>query len=389
MRFPQDVPVLTDGTVTLRPHRGTDAQGAWEQARDPESRRWTTVPWDYTLDDARRFVQDVMPGGWRTGQEWGFAVEVADPAGEARYAGTVSLRDHGEGRAEIAYGAHPAVRGTGTMERALRLLLAWGYEDQGLRTVVWWAHRGNWPSRRLAWRLGFHVEGCVRQWLVQRGELRDAWVGTLLAGDPRHPAAPWHVPPRLAGERVALRPLREDDVGRIVEGCRDAEVRRWLGVLPHPYGEAEARTFLAEAEERHADATAVTWAMTEPTAGGRGGDLVGVVNVFDLHRSRGGELGYWMGPWLRGRGATTEACRLVVRHALTPAADGGLGVARVHGRAAVDNAASRRVLAGAGLTELGRERGTVRVLSGGAVVAADAAVYEVLREDLRETPAPR
>src|SRR4051812_34973502 len=164
-----DVPTLTDGVVTLRRHREADVDAVVEQSRDPLSRRWTKVPHPYGRDDARRFVRDVMPGGWAADQEWAFAVEAVDD-GAARYAGTVSLRSEGEGRAEIAYGSHPWARGHGIMERALRLLLAWGFSPvqeggRGLDTVIWWAEVGNWSSRRLAWKVGFPCDGTVRRWL--------------------------------------------------------------------------------------------------------------------------------------------------------------------------------------------------------------------------------
>ena len=84
------------------------------------------------------------------------------------------------------------------MERALRLLLDWGFTERGFETVIWWAHRGNWASRKVAWRLGFTIEGSARQWLTQRGELRDAWVGTLLATDALQPRTPWLDAPRIA-----------------------------------------------------------------------------------------------------------------------------------------------------------------------------------------------
>src|SRR4051794_20130786 len=153
------VPMLTEGGVTLRRHREEDVDAVVEQSRDALSRRWTKVPDPYGREDARRFVRDVMPGGWASDQEWGFAVEASD-GGVTRYAGTVSLRSEGEGRAEIAYASHPWARGRGTMERALQLLLAWGFSptrDGGreLDTVIWWAEVGNWASRRLAWKVGF------------------------------------------------------------------------------------------------------------------------------------------------------------------------------------------------------------------------------------------
>ena len=61
MRFPQDVPTLTDGVVTIRAHRPDDAPAVLEQCLDPVSRQWTTVPLDYTRADADRFVRDVAP----------------------------------------------------------------------------------------------------------------------------------------------------------------------------------------------------------------------------------------------------------------------------------------------------------------------------------------
>jgi RimJ/RimL family protein N-acetyltransferase len=379
MRFPQDVPTLVDdhptAPVRLRAHRTTDAPGSLEQCLDPLSREWTTVPLDYTLDDAKRFVGHAMPGGWLDGSEWGFAVEAVDDSGSPRYAGTVSLRNEGDARAEIAYGSHPWVRGRGVMERALRLLLEWGFAERGLETVIWWANKGNWASRKLAWRLGFSVEGAPRHWLPQRGRLLDSWVGTLLAGDKRVPTTPWLVPPHVIGSRVVLRRLRPADARRIVEGCLDPVTAHWLGQLPQPYELSDAEWFLDDVEERHATGRAVTWAMASPDDD----RLVGIANLFDIQAGVGAEVGYWVHPEVRGRGVATEACRLSLRHAFVPEDDGGLGLQRVRATAAVDNVASRTVLERSGLTLQGRERRVIRLGGGGR---ADAAVYDVLPSEL-------
>ena len=97
------------------------------------------------------------------------------------------------------------------MEHALRMLLDWGFREKDLATVIWLANVGNWASRRLAWKLGFSFEGTLRQWLPHRGELRDAWAGTLLAGDPREPQGRWIDDAVLDGPGVRLRPFREED----------------------------------------------------------------------------------------------------------------------------------------------------------------------------------
>jgi RimJ/RimL family protein N-acetyltransferase len=361
-------PTLTDGAVTLRAHREDDAQGAWEQCQDPLSQQWTTVPLPYSLDDGRRFVTELMPQGWKDGSTWGFAVEV-----DERYAGTVELRDEGEGRLEVAYGSHPSVRGSGAMERALRLLVDWGFEDRRAQVIVWRANKGNWPSRKLAWRLGFTIEGTVRAALPHRGELRDAWVGTLLATDDRRPKGRWLDVPVLEADGVRLRPWRDSDVPRIVEACSDERTQHWLGQMPSPYSESDARAWLEHLSENRATGQSVCWAVVEPE---RDDVALAAINYFDLVPEVECEVGYWAHPDARGRGVMTRAMREVVRHAFED-----VGVRRVTAGAAADNAASRHVIEANGLRTWGTERlGTV-VRSG----RADLVWYDVLVEEWRDT----
>ncbi|HEU4566927.1 MAG TPA: GNAT family N-acetyltransferase [Marmoricola sp.] len=368
------VPTLTDGVVTLRAHVEDDIPGALEQCQDPLSQQWTTVPVPYTLDHAKQFVRHAMPGGWVTDQEWAFAIEAVDPSGEPRFGGTVSLRNEAEGRAEIAYGSHPWIRGRGYVERALRLLLDWGFGDRGLHTVIWWANQGNWASRKVAWRLGFSFDGTVRRWLPQRGELLDAWVGTLLRGDELAPRNAWLEVPRILGERVVLRAHRPDDADRVVEACTDERTIQWLGQLPQPYTRETAEEFLRNRPEGMARGTDLHWAIAEP-----GTDLLlGVVSLMHIGNGRNdqmAEVGYWAHPGARGRGVMTEAVRLAARHAFVDEEDGGLGLHRLTGFAAVDNTASRHVLEAAGFTQFGTERQAILVRDGWH----DCAGYDLLR----------
>ena len=358
-------PTLTDGTVTLRAHRPEDAKGSWEQCQDPLSQRWTTVPVPYEMSDAERFVSHVMPNGWEQGTTWGFAIEA-----EGRYAGTVELRPEGHGRAEIAYGSHPWVRGTGYVERALRLLLEWGFAEHDLRMVIWWANKGNWASRKVAWRLGFSFEGTVRQWLPQRGQLRDGWVGTLLADDPREPQSPWLVAPVLDAGPARLRPWRAEDAVRVVEACRDERTQHWLGRLPSPYTIADAEAYLQDRAEVLATGSAVGWAVADPDRD----ELLASVALFDLQQGRQAEVGYWTHPDARGRGVMTAAVAAAVRHAF-----GELGLHRLTAFAATDNLASRHVIEANGFRLVGVERQAVRIRTG----YADHAAYELLSEDPR------
>ncbi|MCW2858038.1 MAG: putative GCN5-related N-acetyltransferase [Marmoricola sp.] len=370
----QVVPTLSDGVVTLRAHRDDDIPGCLDQSIDPLSRRWTRVPDPYTLEDAQRFVRHAMPGGWATDQEWGFAVEARDPDGVARYAGTVSLRNEGSGRAEIAYGAHPWARGHGILERALRLLLEWGFTELHLDCVIWWAEEGNWASRKLAWRLGFPCDGTVRRWMDHRDGLADAWVGSLLRDDVRQPRNAWYDVPRIVGTGLVLRRHQDSDAPRVQEACTDERSVYWLGLLPHPYTFADAQTFLRTRSDSMARATGVHWVIADPDSD----DLLGVVSVMDIGSHTGPEIGYWAHPDARGRGVMSEAVRLVVRHCFIDAEDGGLGLDKVRLVSAIDNAASRRVAEANGFREVGTERGGTICRDG----RHDAMIYDLVPGDL-------
>lgn len=364
-------PTLTDGVVTLRAHTDDDVEAVVEQCRDPLSVEWTTVPLEYSREDAKRFVREAMPGGWASDQEWGFAVEH-----EGRFAGTVSLRNEGDRRAEIAFGSHPAARGTGAMERAVRLLLEWGFSEQGraLETVVWYAYPGNWPSRRLAWTVGFSFDGTLRGWIDHRGELRDAWTGTLRADDARAPRSRWLDVPRIEGGQVRLRMHRPDDLDRMHEGATDPRTVYWLGRMPHPYSREQAADFLLHRSGGMAAGTDLHWMLADPVSDA----LLGTVSL--MHLAEGmAEVGYWAHPDARGRGVMTEAVRLACRHAVIHPDDGGLGLHRLHATVAVDNLASRHVLEECGFRLVGTERRSVLVRDG----MHDGAAYELLAEDLQ------
>jgi RimJ/RimL family protein N-acetyltransferase len=350
--FPGCVPRLTDGVVTLRAHQEADVQALYEQAVDSVMLRWTTVPDPSTLETAREFATEIIPDGWNEGREWAFAVEAPDEDGSPRLVGTVSLRNERHCRAEVAYGAHPWARGRGYVARALELLLEWGFREQGLRTVIWWANKGNWASRKLAWRLGFSFDGTVREWLPQRGALHDGWVGALTADEPRQPRGRWYDVPRITGRSVVLREHRDTDAPRMVEACSDERTAFWLPDLPSPYTLDDARTFMESRRELRATGRGVPWVVADPATD----ELLGNISVFDIDRHGDAEIGYWAHPDARGRGVMGEACGLVVRHAFVPEEDGGLGLRRLHVIASEGNTASRRVLESNGFVEVGRLR---------------------------------
>ena len=362
MSAPLVAPTLTDGVVTLRAHRADDVPRLVEQCRDPEMIAWTQVPVPYDEAEAATFAGELVPQWWAEGTDWSFAVEV-----EGRFGGTVSLRDEGSGRFEVAFGAHPDVRGTGALERAVRLLLGWGFAEQGAQTVVWRALTGNWASRRLAWRLGFGAPVEVRGLLPHRATLRDAWVATLLAGDEQRPTQAWLDNPVVESEGLRLRPFTAADVPRVVEGLGDAQTQHWLAFLPREPGEPEGRAYVDQVTDRLASGHTLTWAV----AAGDDDRLLGVVGIYRIKEEP--ELGYWAHPQARGQGVVTRACRAAVGHAFDE-----LGLPRLAAHVAVPNHPSRGVLDALGFQPTGVRRRAVRTGDGRAVDVAD---YDLLASE--------
>ncbi|WP_147796569.1 GNAT family N-acetyltransferase [Cellulomonas sp. Y8] len=180
---------LTDGVVVLRAPGPADVDRIDALCQDRAIQEWTTVPSPYTREDAQSFVTGYVADGWARGTTLNWAVR---DAADDTLLGMVGLGMEGTGSAEIGYWLAPEARGRGLMSRSVELVLDAAFGRLGLVRVFWRAFVGNGPSRAVAERAGFRVEGELRLGAVQRGVRRDDWVGSLLATDAR---------PRRVGER--------------------------------------------------------------------------------------------------------------------------------------------------------------------------------------------
>lgn len=350
--FPDDVPTLTDGEVTLRAHRLSDVDQVVEQCIDPWSIRWTTVPTPYTRDMAVEFVTKSAEEGWTTRADMMFAIETEHPDGVRRFSGTCSLRTMGEGIVEVAFGLHPAARGRGACTRAVTLLLDWGFAQGDIDVVVWYAYVGNWGSRRVAWATGFTFTGTVDRLLSQRGTRLDSWFGSLRKGDSREPKNAWHIPPVLANDRLRLRPLRETDADRMGEMLTDERTQKFVG--RYLAGDQVcASTKILRQLDRNARGEAYNWCIADRETD----QLIGHIHLWDLGGldPTSAQLGYGVHPSARGRGVLTEALGLVVDWAFLPVTDGGPGLRRLSLGTAAGNTASRHAAEKAGFTHVATE----------------------------------
>ena len=138
--------------------------------------------------------------------------------------------------------------------------------------------------------------------------------------------------------------------------------------MPHPYGEREARQFIAST--RNGVRAGCTYAVS--LAGN--GAFVGCAGLDATQR--GLELGYWIGEPYWGRGYATEAA-----HALVDLAFRATLIDRLHVSCRVINSASRRVIHKCGFQYSGQ--GTLESVYAGRVpterYALDRATWVSLR----------
>jgi ribosomal-protein-alanine N-acetyltransferase len=358
-------PVRADGVVTLRPFRPDDVDGLVTMARDPVTVRYASgVPHPYEQHHAEEWV--AQPGADRpTLACW--AIEV-----DGRFAGSLDLREHPP---EIGYALAPWARGRGHMARAVRLATRWAFTDAGLPIVHWRTQAGNLASWRVAHACGFTFHGEVPLSIPHRGALCDAWHASLRATDDGRPRTTWWPTPVLEDDRVRLRPATDTDVRRIAAACSDPRTRYWLPDLPDPYTEDHARSFIRGAALEASLGQRLGWVVADP-ADDRLLARVSVFRLADPMNPTGGEIGYWTHPDARGRGVMGAAVQLVVAHAFTPVADGGLGRHRLQIGSSWGNAASRHVAERAGFTLVGHFHADGVV---GRGELDDGAWYELLR----------
>jgi RimJ/RimL family protein N-acetyltransferase len=150
--------------------------------------------------------------------------------------------------------------------------------------------------------------------------------------------------PELADEEIRLREPTVADVPAMTEACQDRLIQRYT-LVPVPYGEDDARTFLAGMPAAREAGEALSLAVSARDGDGLLG-MVGVQRFQWQHRSA--DIGYWIVPAARGRGIATRAVVLLSRWALRE-----LGLARLQLDADVENPASHRVAERAGFVREG------------------------------------
>lgn len=365
---------ISAGRLHLRPWTAYDESAVLEACSDPEIQRWTPLPSPYTREDARAWLTATVPAGWESGTTASFAVVDATSGDVLASAGLHRIAD---GSAEVGYWCAPAARGADVMTEAVGAVCRWAFAELGLQRVEWVAGVGNWPSRAVAEKCGFRIEGVIRDGILQRGTRMDGWLGALLATDEVVDRRALPSPPVLSDGVVTLRGWTLADAAECARACNDPLTAQWLPV-PKPYSLADAQSYIgAFIAGAWADGTAAELAVTDAATG----ELLGAMGLKLGGRKLGyGEVGYWTAPWARGRGVAGRGAALSARWGLE-----ALGLSRVELLADVDNLASQRAAEKAGFVREGVARQSRPDRDG---VARDMVVFSLLAGEGAAATAP-
>ncbi len=174
--------VLSDGPVTLRPYRPSDAAqwsavrlanrdwlapwepgpvGSWEEVNSPEAFRWV-------YKDLQRSIRD--------GTGMPFAVVLRDEHGDERYVGHIALGDISRRAFSSAYAGYwvdSAYAGRGIVPTALALLVDHAFGPCRLHRVEVNIRPENHASRRVVEKLRFRREAYHERYMYIDGAWRD------------------------------------------------------------------------------------------------------------------------------------------------------------------------------------------------------------------------
>ncbi|MEU9402396.1 GNAT family protein [Streptomyces sp. NPDC048242] len=174
-----DPVTLTTDRLRMRAVGPADADAVYAAAQDPESQRWiSSFPSPYLREHAEAFI-GVVARGWADDSEYHFGLFLPDGA----LAGMLGVMRRGPGAAEVGFWATREHRGRGYMTEAALAAARWAFTDVSVDRLEWRAEVGNLPSRAVAERVGFTMEGTLRAAVAHRGVRRDSWVGSLLPSD--------------------------------------------------------------------------------------------------------------------------------------------------------------------------------------------------------------
>lgn len=160
-------PVLHTQRLTLRQLQPTDDKEIFFLRSDPGVNKYIKRPIAITIDDARRFISDIIEQVHRNE----ILYWVITHKGKTTAIGTTTLWNivPEEDLAEVGYTLMPAWQGQGIMQEAFAAVLDFGFHTLGLKKIEAFTHQANERSQKLLERNHF-IRGAAAEGILSQDE---------------------------------------------------------------------------------------------------------------------------------------------------------------------------------------------------------------------------
>lgn len=179
--MPIVTPTLHTERLLLRPFQPSDAEELFAlQSSASAMRYWDSPPWT-----DRSFVQRFFDSGKRQEEE-GTGTRVAiERAEDQTFLGWCTFNSWNPTfrSASLGYAVTERAWGHGYATEAARALLEWAFTTFDLNRVQAEADTRNIASAKVLEKLGFVLEGTLREDCIVNGEVSDSWIYGLLRSD--------------------------------------------------------------------------------------------------------------------------------------------------------------------------------------------------------------
>ena len=171
---------LSFGHLALRRFTMVDLPDLIEYGNDPITQLWLPIPYPYTEEHARSFIDGYAKELLVSGRGLLRAIDL-----DGRFGGSIDAKkaDWAARTCEIGYWSAPWARGRGLMTSALKVLTEWILGEQGMERVEVRVASNNVASQRVAEKAGFAREGIARNaGFIHTGRV-DLAIFSMVKGD--------------------------------------------------------------------------------------------------------------------------------------------------------------------------------------------------------------
>lgn len=269
---------------------------------------------------------------------------------------------------EIGYWLVEDFTGKGIMTRSTKTLTDYTFTNTDANRVFLGIATDNPRSYAIPERLGFTIEGTIRQNQTLRGRWVDHRIYAMLKSDWERPQDP-PVLRYTIDDDLELRPVEKQYAQVIFAGCDNnrEHIGAWLTWIDDTNTVEDTLGFIEASMKQYGNNDGFQAGIWHK------GRFVGMIGYlfwnFDIKQT---EIGYWLSKDATGHGIITRSTRVLVDYAFDT-----LGLNRIVIRCAVDNEKSANVAKRLGFTHEGIQRDIIKLRNG----YTGAHIYSMLAKE--------